>query len=836
MLVPLSWLQELVPALAGRADDAHDLAARLTRAGLAVEGVHTVGGGVTGPVVTGEVLGLVPEPQRNGKTVRWCSVGVGEAEPRGIVCGADNLAVGDRVVVALPGAVLPGGFTIAARKTYGHVSDGMICSARELGLGTDHAGILVLDAATPVGADAVALLDLQAETVLDIAVTPDRGYALSLRGVAREAATAYDVAFSDPADVPLDPADGPGHPVSVRDIAACPRYVARVVTGLDPAAPTPPALARRLTAAGMRSISLAVDVTNLVLLGLGQPLHAFDRGRLRGAVVVRRARAGERLRTLDGVDRELVAEDLVIADDSGPVALAGVMGGAATEVTAATTEVLLEAACFDAATVAGTARRHGLASEAGRRFERGVDPALAPAAAQSAVDLLVALGGATVSPGVTDVDHRTPPRAVPMRVGAAAQKAGRDYDRDTVVRRLTDVGCAVTGGTEGDAAGDEATLAVVPPSWRPDLTGEADLVEEVVRLEGYETIPSVLPRAPGGRGLTEAQRLRRAVGRALAHAGYVEVVTPPFLAAADLAALGLPDSDDRHHATRVVNPLTADADRLRTTLLPGLLAAAARNVNRGNRDLALVEIGSVFRPGPAGRPPAPRLGVASAPSEADRKALDAALPDQPLRVGVLITGLRALPSWSGDGRPAGWSDAVAAARTVAATAGVELRVTADAHAPWHPGRCAALWAGEVLLGHAGELHPSVAERHGLPVGTAAAELDLDRLLAARPRTAVRAPRVSAYPPVLRDVALVVPATVAAADVAEALLAGAGGLLESLRLFDRYTGAGVAEGAVSLAYRLTLRAPDRTLTDAEANAVRDAAVAAAQERTGAVLRT
>ena len=397
MQIVMSWLRELVPGL----PPTKAVVEALIRAGFEVEGVRTVGGGFAG-VVVGEVLSI-EVVQAKKKNVRWCQVRVAEFDPpastavdgpvgegaepgvRGIICGAFNFEVGDKVAVALPGAVLPGGFEITSRRTYGHISDGMICSARELGLGEDHEGILVLPPDSPVGADVAELLDT-ADEVLDISITPDRGYGLSVRGIAREAATAFGLPFDDPgAPRPAaeegagTAADGAaGYPVVVEDTAACDRYVARVITGVDPAARTPLTWARRLSESGMRPISAPVDITNIVMLGLGQPLHAFDRAKLRGPIVVRRARAGEHLVTLDGVDRALDPEDLVIADDSGPIALAGVMGGASTEISESTTEIVLEAAHFDPIVVTRMARRHRLSSEASRRFERGVDPALAP--------------------------------------------------------------------------------------------------------------------------------------------------------------------------------------------------------------------------------------------------------------------------------------------------------------------------------------------------------------------------------------------------------------------------------------------------------------------------
>ncbi|MFW6091212.1 MAG: phenylalanine--tRNA ligase subunit beta, partial [Actinomycetota bacterium] len=452
MRVPMSWLREHVALPA--AETARDVATRLIHAGLEVEQVEPAGEDVKGPLLVGRVAGFTEETHSNGRTIRWCQVDVGEGEPRGIVCGARNFNTGDLVPVALPGAVLPGGFTISARKTYGHVSDGMICSTYELGLGEDHTGILVLrpDEGAP-GGDAAEVLRLR-DDVIDIAVTPDRGYALSVRGVAREVAIAYDVPLRDPADLPVT-APGPGYPVQVDDPDRCPVFVARTVRGLDPAAPSPQWLRRRVQLAGMRPISLAVDVTNYVMLELGQPIHGYDATALRGPIVVRRARPGEKLTTLDGVVRDTDPDDLLITDDSGPIGLAGVMGGETTEMGSATTDIVVEAANFEATGVARTARRHKLPSEASRRFERGVDPALPPAAAQRVVDLLVALGGATAEPGGTVVG--APPEPAPVEIGAGlpTDVVGVGYPAEEVVRRLTAVGCRVT------PVGDDR-LTVVP--------------------------------------------------------------------------------------------------------------------------------------------------------------------------------------------------------------------------------------------------------------------------------------------------------------------------------------------------------------------------------------
>jgi phenylalanyl-tRNA synthetase beta chain len=845
MRVPLSWLRdhvELPPHVTGQ-----DIADRLIRVGLEVESVEVVGADIRGPIVIGEVAEIT-ELAGFAKPIRYCRVRTGRGADSGIVCGARNFRVGDRVVVALPEAVLPGGFAITERVTYGRASEGMMCSERELGIGGDHEGIAILSAGDvahqEIGADAVTLLGLRDE-VLDVAVTPDRGYCLSVRGIARELAHSYGVAFSDPAlghdavlnrETPLGEVAVPApRKIHREDPVGCDQIVVRLVRGVDASRLSPLWLRRRLSLVGMRSLSLVVDVTNYVMMELGQPLHAFNESAFGGDIVVRQARRGERLTTLDHVTRDLSPDDMVIVDSARdqPVALAGIMGGLDSEIGDDTTDLMLEAAHFTPSVIAGMSRRHRLSSEASRRFERGVDPTLPREASARAVALLRDLGtgdyaGCVEAGESIAVANRG--KGFRYSVDDPTRVGGFPIDRTVVIRSLEAVGCVLPLPDDG-----VAVVEVTPPPWRPDLLAPADLTEEVLRLVGYDQIPSKLPKAPAGRGLTQAQRLRRHISRALAGAGYVEVLTYPFVGPGDWDSLGFASDDARRRALSVANPLADTEPLLRTTLLPRLLSVAQRNVSRGQLDVAVAETGVVFRPSKSGTSSAvPRPSVTSRPSDAEVMALTAALPEQPLHIAVVLAGNRLPSGWWGAGRPAVWGDAIAAARTVAAAVGVELRVRAADMPPWHPGRCAALLLGDVVVGYAGELHPRVVAQWGLPARACAMELATDAIVAAAV-PAIRAPRVSTFPVATQDVALLVPETVPVAEVDRALRDGAGPLLESLWLFDIYTGEQVIGGSRSLAFTLRFRAPDRTLTVAETTTARDSAVAEASRRLAAVPR-
>ena len=830
MRLPYSWLREVVQRGAPGWDvEPHDLEQALIRVGHEVEDIITLGP-VTGPLTVGRVS-AIEELTEFKKPIRACKVDVGGPATQDIVCGATNFVVGDLVVVALPGTTLPGDVHIATRTTYGRTSDGMICSAAELGLGADHSGILVLPPGTAEpGADAVAVLGLD-DVVFDLAVTPDRGYCMSVRGIAREIACAYDLDYVDPADVPALPVEGPALGVTVEPRTGVSRFALRPVTGIDPKALSPWWLRRRLLLSGIRPISPAVDVTNYVMLELGHPMHAHDSGRIHGDFAVRFARPGETVVTLDDVERRLDPGDVLIVDAAATAAIGGVMGAGSTEIDGESTDVLLEAAVWDPAAVSRTVRRLRLVSEAGRRYERSVDPAISVAALDRCAALLADIAGGTVEPRLTDWRGDPPrrdwsPAAVRMRFDLPDRMAGVEYEPGAAVNRLTQIGARV----DEDGV-DPAILVVTPPSWRPDLVQPADLVEEVLRLESLDKIPSVLPTAPAGRGLTAAQKRRRAVGKSLALGGYVEVLPTPFLPAGVFDQWGLPADDPRRITTAVLNPLEADRPHLATTLLPALLEALSRNVSRGFVDVALFAIAQVVQP-------TERTGAVQLipthrrPTDEEIAALDASLPHQPVHVGAVLTGLREPRGPWGPGRPVEAADAFEAVRVIARACGVDVRLRAAQYLPWHPGRCAEVLVDGRVVGHAGQLHPAVIERAGLPKGTCAVELNLDAV----PVTEVLpAPRVSPFPAVFQDLSLVVAADMAAQAVIDAVRAGAGELLEDVALFDVYTGPQIGEDRKSLTLALRFRAPDRTLTEDEASAARDAAATAAAERVGAVLR-
>jgi phenylalanyl-tRNA synthetase beta chain len=835
MRVPLSWLAEYVELPKGSTADS--VMAELVKVGLEEEGSHSFS--LVGPIVVGQVLEFVEEEQSNGKTIRWCQVRVapvgsraadGGEDVRGIVCGARNFEVNDKVVVTLPGAVLPGDFKIAARSTYGHVSDGMIASARELGISDDHEGILRLGTIgldPEVGTDALALLHL-ADEAAEVNVTPDRGYCFSIRGIAREFSHATGAKYTDPISL-VTPIHCEGFPVKVADHApirgkvGSSKFVVRSAVNVNAKAQTPAWMVSRLKLAGMRSISIVVDITNYVMLELGQPIHAYDKAKLAGGLNIRRANSGETLATLDGQTRKLHLEDLVIADDSGAIGIAGVMGGASTEVSEATTAVIIESANFDGVSIARSARRHKLPSEASKRFERGVDPKVAEFAAARVIQLLEEFANAKADSLGAYFDESPAIGAISLPSAFAESITGVEYSAAEITETLSAIGCVVAEVQDG--------YEVLPPSWRPDLATKADLVEEIARITGYDRIPSRLPVAPPGRGLTRRQKLRRAIANQLAGTGHTEVLNYPFLTSKQNSYFA------DHSTPRVLlaNAMQEDSNEMRLSILPGLLDAAQRNVSRNLTDLAIYELGLVFVP-------RKRIEITlpsgtTIPTEAQLAALHDSIPEQPLTLGVVFVGNRSPAQVGKKAVKSSYLDAMQAARVAAHAAGVELYFEQTSVLGFHPGRTAAIKVvgTNEVLGYAGELHPEIAAANDLPRQVAILEMNLDQLISSAPEL-VQANALHTYPAATQDLSLVLKQNVPAGDVLTVIREAAGELLEEVTLVDDYRGASLAEGEKSLTFALRFRASDRTLTQTEASTARDIAVAAANAKFGATIRT
>ena len=821
MKVPLSWLAEYVEL--PKDATPHDVMEQLVRVGLEEE--SAIGGEITGPVVVGKVLEFVEEEQSNGKTIRWCQVQVGPKpeDVRGIVCGARNFEVGDKVVVTLPGAVLPGGFEIAARKTYGHISDGMIASAKELSLSDDHDGILrlvTLGLDPELGSDALGLLGLN-EAAAEVNVTPDRGYCFSIRGIAREYSHATKAQFTDPASQ-VTPAKVSGFDLKVADsapihgTAGCSNFLLVGVEGIDATSPTPSWMANRLKLAGMRSISIAVDITNYVMLEMGQPLHAYDLDRLTGGIEVRRAKKGEKITTLDDKERILHEEDLLITDESGPIGIAGVMGGASTEVSDATTKILLEAAIFDPISIARSARRHKLPSEASRRFERGVDHKVSAYAAARAAQLLVELAGGKLS-GL-GAEHVTESAAVKISMDASFPSAlvGYEYEEKEVVAALEMIGCKVSG---------KGSLEVEVPSWRPDLRHKTDLAEEVARLVGYDKIPATIPVAPPGRGLTRKQQLRRKVLGTLVGGGFVEVLNYPFYS---------PEQNSWFSPSKAIeleNPIQSEAGQLRKELLPGLLQAASRNVSRANSNLAIVEEGSAFM---SGGTAVTSLPVGNErPSDKVLASLNASIPSQPRKLAGVVLG-DWVPQQPGQASiEAGYQQAISALFSALGSIGVEAGLSQVDVMGLHPGRGAKVIVSGKEVGIVGELHPDIADELHLPGRVGVFEVDLSAIYDLSPEL-ITASEIGVMPAATQDLSLVVGLDVSAADLVKTIEEGAGELLESISLVDDWRSETLGQKK-SLTFSMVFRAKDKTLTAAEATAAKEAAVQLAAERHGAELR-
>jgi phenylalanyl-tRNA synthetase beta chain len=784
MKVPVSWLREYVDFDM----PVRELGELLSMTGTKVEAIHrsAVPSGGDGFRV-GRVLTREQHP--NADRLSLTTVDVGEGEPRQIVCGATNFGPGSTVAVALPGATMPDGTVLRAAKLRGIESDGMMLSERELELSQDQAGLMLLPDDLVPGTPLADVLPID-EVVLEFEITPNRPDCLCVYGVAREVSASLDTPLADWPGTDPEPSGGgtvEDH-VTARLEAPdlCPRWAGRVFTDVK-VGPSPPWLKARIAAAGMRSISNVVDITNYVMLCVGEPTHAFDLDKVAGReIIVRRAADGERVVTLDGQERTLDTDVLVIADAEKPSAIGGLMGSEWSEVSGETTTVLIECANFDGPNIQRTSARLGLRTEGSTRWEKGLDPHLVPGALALASQLMVDLAGATLVPGTIDLHGDLPePPVVPLRRERLEHVIGLEYEDAQIERALTRLGYERRDG------------GWLVPTWRAsDTTREADLVEEVVRIDGIWKVPSVMPPHADAVGKLEPDvRLARRVTDVLLGAGLSEAVTIAFTDEGLADRLRLGEGDPERHAVRVANPMGADQALLRTVLFPGLLESARRNLDAGRDRVALFQIGRVVLPAPGEE-----------------------LPRQPVRVSGLIAG-----------NDAGFFDMKGVVEVLERSLHVALEVSAAGRPYLHPGRSARLGAGGML----GEVHPLVAETFGIDARVSIFEIDLAEL---DPGPSTRLYHdVITYPAVRQDIAVIVDESVPAATLLAAIREAGGELLAGAEVFDVYRGAQVGEGRQSIAVHLAFQSPDRTLTDADADAVRGRIVDALREQLGAELR-
>jgi phenylalanyl-tRNA synthetase beta chain len=793
----MRWLRDLVDI----DTTPEDIALRLTLSGTKLESIHRPGESIDG-VVVAEVKAVVNHPDADNLTLVDVELDAGGAQR--VVCGARNFGPGDRVPLARVGAKLPG-MVIGERKIRGQVSQGMLCSGAELGVSRDHTGILVLPPDSPVGEEVVTVLGLD-DVVLEFEITPNRPDLMGMLGIAREVAALLGTELKlPPIDLhPSAPAERGGVEVQVQDRSKCPRYVARYMSDVK-IEPSPGWLLARLLAAGVRPISNIVDVTNYVLVETGHPLHAFDAAKIAArTIAVRAAREGEMLTTLDGVERRMDPDDLVIADPTKPLAIAGIMGGENSEVSETTRDVILESAYFDPVTVGRTSRRLGLRTEASARFERGADVESAPFAAARAARLIAEIAGGRVDPEAVDFYPRaTERRKITLRPGRTIDLLGYELTPEEQAGHLSSIGIHVS-------AGDDVFEAEVP-TFRPDLSREVDLVEEVARLAGFERLPASLPPGLAG-GLDPVQRLERRLRVALAGYGLREAWTTSFASLRDLDALGLPGDHPARTMIELANPMSDENRWLRTSLLPTLLRAAANNLAHRTPGVALFEIGHVYQP------------------------VTASLPAEPLVLGAVLSGLRRQGTWRTSDQPWDFFSAKGILEALCAALGVGApSFSPVSDMPWHPTRAAAVSIVDVAIGTLGELHPEVCDRFDLAEGTIATEMQLDNLFSLTPERS-KAHGLARFPGVYMDLAVVVDEDLPARTVELAIEQAGAPEVVSVRLFDLYRGEQVPEGKKSLAYALEMRRPDATMTDGDALLVRERIVSALLEQFGAGLRS
>lgn len=803
MLVSLNWLQEFIAIDVA----AGELAELLTLSGSQVESCTERGGELDG-IVVGQITSVGPHP--NADKLSLCTVDSGTATHR-IVCGALNIRPGDKAPLALDGTRLPGGAIIKKSKIRGEVSEGMLCSETELLIGTDQSGVMILPPDVTVGRSLAEVLGLH-DVILDVGLTPNRPDCLSIMGIAREIAAITRKPLRNPSTAITESGDDISRLTSVTIEAPdlCPRYCARIITGVT-IRPSPLWMRRRLEACGMRAINNIVDATNYVLLETGQPLHAFDLNLLEGKrIIVRRADAGSSFTALDGKERILPEDALVICDGSKrPVALAGIMGGLNSEVSSETTTILLESAYFTPAGIFSTSRKMGIRTEASQRFEKGIDPEGVVRAMNRAAELMAACAGGTVNPGIID-NRPVPPQPAPAIMLSTArtnQVLGTRFSKEEIRQTLTDLAFTVTDG-DGDG------IAATPPSFRVDITESIDLIEEVARLRGYDTIAETLPPvSPLPPARDRAREMDRNIRDCLTRLGYNEIVTYSFIAPTDLAAMNLPEGDHRRRPLTLLNPLTEEQSCMRTTLVPGLLAAARKNINQKNLNLKLFEVGPVFLP------------------EADKK-----LPREEKTVAGLLTGLYQEETWNSAAREVDFFDLKGCVEMLLHELHVDgFSLESAQHGPFlRDHRALNLVIDKQRAGGAGELHPAVAERYGFSQKIYLFEISLPYLLS-RSTEERKFQTLSKYPPVMRDIALVIDENISGQRILDVMRGFKNKFVEEIRIFDYYMGPSVPAGKKSLGYRIKYQSYDHTLTDREVNKWHEELIQILSRELGAELR-
>ena len=817
MKLPISWINEFVKF--PKNTKTETIVENLVKLGYEVESVE-IFGDVQGPLVVGKVekIEILSEFK---KPIRYCQVKVGN-KTNGIICGASNFNEGDLVVVALPGAVLPGDFKISQRETYGKISQGMICSAKELGFSDNHEGIMVLKSDLKVGADAKEILGL-GETVLDIAVLPDRGYAMSIRGIGRELALAMNVKYIDPISQKVPKVKKSSKIKANIKTTKASKLALVSLTNYDTKSKTPLFMQRRLAQAGFRSISLPVDVTNYLMLEIGQPLHAFDADKVNGSVIVRNAKSGESLETLDHVKRKLVENDLVIADSKKVLSVAGVMGGLESEISDKSKNLIIESAVFDKGSISKTSRNLKLPSEASKRFERGTDPSINEYAAILAAHYLAKYGKAKII-GITSAKKPMKNQSVNFSPQEVNRLIGVDIENSIMLKILKSLDMKVSKIGKN--------WKITPPAWRHDINLAADLVEEIIRIWGYHKIPSQLPKTNIGTGLSSSQKVKRSLSVKMASMGLNEVLNYPFISLEKINNLGIKPNDERQNLVRLANPLSEDLPYLRSTLLPGLFDAVIRNISRGNDNLALFEQGSVYLK-PKKKQSKIKPQLLRRPSSKEIQLLDDLIPDQPKMISAILTGEKYNSGWWPNSQKYNWHDPIEMVARLCEEYGIKVSVKNANNAPFHPGRCAEISIGEKILGYAGEFNPSVLEKIGINGKVYGFEIESDLIVELA--QVIKAPVFSSMPVVKEDLAFVVAKSVTAIEVIETIEKSSGDLLESVRLFDVYEGSNLGEDKKSLAFSLRFRAFDRTLKSEEISTLRGQIIEAVQQRHRGSLR-